>query len=148
MEYGEILNILAPCGLNCKKCMANADGDIKRHSTALKELLGSFDNYARRFSKFWPVFENYPQFKNLLDYFTQGNCSGCRKGDCRYPNCGVASCYRQKGVDFCFQCNEFPCEKTNFDPNLKESWLKMNHRMKEKGVEAYFEETKDLPRYI
>jgi hypothetical protein len=24
----------------------------------------------------------------------------------------------------------------------------MNHCMKEKGVKAYFEETKDLPRYI
>jgi hypothetical protein len=128
--------------------MANADGDIKRHSTALKELLGSFDRYAERFSKFLPVFENYPQFKDLLDHLTQGNCAGCRKGDCKYPNCGVASCYRQKGVDFCFQCDEIPCEKTNFDPNLKERWIKMNHRMKEKGVEAYFEETKDLPRYI
>ena len=148
MESSEILNILAPCGLNCKKCMANTNGDIKRHSTMLKELLGSFDNYAKRFSKFLPVFGNYPQFKGLLNHFTQGNCSGCRKGDCRYPNCGVASCYRQKGVDFCFQCGEFPCEKTNFDPDLKARWIKMNYRMKEIGVQAYFEETKDLPRYI
>jgi len=52
-----------------------------------------------------------------------------------------------KGVDFCFQCDEFPCEKTNFDPDLKRRWFQMNTRMKEIGVEAYFEETKDLPRY-
>jgi len=148
MNDKEILEVLAPCGLNCTKCMAFARGDIKKNAGELKRLLGSFDNYALRFSRFAPVFENYPSFKKLLDYFAQAGCKGCRNGDCVYPNCGVASCYKQKGVDFCFQCDEFPCEKTNFDPNLKERWIKMNRRMKEKGGEAYFDEVKDLPRYI
>jgi len=66
----------------------------------------------------------------------------------KYPNCGVTSCYQKKRVAFCFQCDEFPCRKTNFDPNLKERWIKMNNCMEEIDVEAYFEETKDLPRYI
>lgn len=147
MEYKDILNILAPCGLNCFKCFAYSDGEIKSHSIKLQDLLGSFDSYAERFSKFLPVFANYPPFKELLSYLTKGDCQGCRKGTCKYPNCGVFKCYKQKGVDFCFQCDEFPCEKTNFDPDLKRRWIKMNNRMKEIGVEAYFEETKDLPRY-
>lgn len=147
MIYSEILKILAPCGLNCGKCQAFAEGDIKKNAQELKRLLGSFDSYAERFSKFLPVFKNYPQFKEMLNLFSEANCKGCRQGDCKYPNCGVAGCYKQKGVDFCFRCNEFPCEKTNFDPNLKQRWLKMNNRMKEIGIEAYFEETKDLPRY-
>ncbi len=61
---------------------------------------------------------------------------------------GVTECYKKKGVDFCFQCDEFPCEKTNFDPHLKARWIKMNNRMKEIGVESYYEETKDLCRYL
>jgi len=52
-----------------------------------------------------------------------------------------------KGVDFCFQCDEFPCEKTSFDPDLKQRWVQMNTRMKEVGVESYFEKTKNLLRY-
>lgn len=148
MKYEEIKKILAPCGLNCGKCQAYAEGDIKKHSSELKRLLGSFDIYAERFSKFLPVFKNYPAFKELLYQFSQANCRGCRQGDCKYPNCGVASCYRQKGIDFCFQCIEFPCNKTNFDPNLRERWLGMNRRMQEVGVEAYYGETKDLPRYV
>lgn len=148
MEYEEILNMLAPCGLNCRKCLANSQGEIKKHSHELKKLLGNFDRYAERFSGFMPVFKNYPQFKAVLEFLTQGNCSGCRNGDCKYPNCGVAKCYQGKGVDFCFQCEEFPCDKTNFDPELKQRWLKMNHRMKQIGIEEYFEETKELPRYV
>src|SRR3990172_1917670 len=148
MKYDDILKTLAPCGLNCGKCQAYVEGDIKKHAMELKRLLGSFDTYAERFSKFLPVFTNYPAFKEMVTQFSEANCKGCRKGDCKYPNCGVATCYKQKGVDFCFQCDEFPCEKSNFDQNLKQRWLAMNRRMKGIGVEAYFEETKDVPRYV
>ncbi|MBN1533330.1 MAG: DUF3795 domain-containing protein [Spirochaetes bacterium] len=148
MTYDEILKILAPCGLSCGKCMAFADGEIKRHSARLRELLGSFDGYAERFSKFRPVFENYPRFRELLEHFAGAGCRGCRAGDCTYPDCGVSPCIREKGIDFCFQCDEFPCEKSNFDENLKARWIAMNRRMKEVGVERYYGETKDLPRYL
>ena len=150
MKYNQILNILAPCGLSCHKCFAYSDGEIKHLSLRLQRLLGSFDRYAERFSKFLalPVFKHYSSFNELLSYFTQGDCMGCRKGTCKYPNCGVIKCYIEKGADFCFQCNDFPCKKTNFDPDLKKRWLQMNKRMKEIGVEAYFEETKGKPRYI
>jgi hypothetical protein len=100
MEYRDIVSILAPCGLNCSKCMAYSDGNIKKLSVNLKELLGSFDRYAERFSAFLPVFKNYPHFKELLEFFTQADCAGCRKGMCKYPNCGVFQCYHHKGVDF------------------------------------------------
>jgi len=143
----EILETLAPCGLNCRKCFAFADGEIRIISKRLQELLGDFDNYAERFSKFLPVFKNYSSFKELLHFLSQGDCLGCRKGTCKYPNCGVIDCYKDKGVDFCYQCNEFPCQKTNFDPDLEKRWIQMNTRMKEIGVEAYFEESKLLPRY-
>lgn len=147
MEYVDILKRLAPCGLDCSKCIACARGEIKEHSRRLKSLLGEFSRYAERFSAFLPVFRNYPQFDELLAYLCRGDCIGCREGTCKYPNCGVAPCYDGKGVDFCFQCDEFPCDKTNFDPDLKRRWIQMNGRMKEIGVEAYWEETKDSPRY-
>lgn len=148
MRHEEILKILAPCGLNCAKCQFSSEGDIRKHAIELKRLLGSFDSYAERFSKFLSVYGSYPAFKELLNQFAKANCKGCRSGDCKYPNCGVAPCSREKGVDFCFQCSEFPCDKSNFDPDLHRRWLIMNQRMKEVGVEAYFEETKDQPRYV
>ena len=147
MEYNEILAFLAPCGLSCRKCLAYSEGEIRTHSSELQKLLGNFDIYAERFSAFLPVFKNYPDFKKLLTYFTKADCHGCRKGTGIYSNCGVVTCYKEKGVDFCFQCEEFPCEKTNFDPHLHRRWIEMNNRMKEIGVEGYYEETKGRPRY-
>ena len=149
MEYRNIVKILAPCGLNCKKCFAFVEGEIPRHASELKTFLGSFDPYAARFVKLVdPVFEHYPVFKALLDHFTKGDCRGCRNGECKYTGCGVITCHREKGVDFCFQCEEFPCENTHFDPHLQERWIRMNKRMKSVGVEAYYEETRDTPRYV
>lgn len=148
MTYGEILGVLAPCGLNCMKCMSHAEGKIKHHSIKLLDLLGpTFDRYAERFRSFMPVFGNYPAFREMLEFLSSGDCSGCRNGMCRYPGCGVMKCYREKGVDFCFQCSEFPCGSSGFDPDLKKRWVEMNVRMKEIGVEAYYAETKDLCRY-
>jgi hypothetical protein len=147
MEYQEILDDLAPCGLSCRKCFAHSEGDIATLSTQLQERLGSFDVYAERFSAFLPAFEDYRPFKELLAYLAQGHCIGCRNGTCLWPDCGVATCYREKGVDFCFQCDEFPCDKANFDPHFERRWLQMQNRMKEIGVEAYYGETRDQPRY-
>ncbi len=93
------------------------------------------------------MFKNYQAFKELLNQFSEANCKGCRQGDCKYPNWGVSSCSRNRGVDFCFQCQDFPCNRSNFDPNLHGRWIKKNRRMKELGVEAYYEESKDQPRY-
>jgi len=147
MDYQDILRELGPCGLNCRKCLAHADGDIRRTSEKLRWLLGDFDRYAERFARFSPVFKNYPAFKELLAYFAQADCEGCRSGRGKYPNCEVVKCHLEKGVDFCFQCDEFPCDKANFDADLKRRWIRMNNRMKEVGVEAYLVETKDTPRY-
>jgi hypothetical protein len=94
-----------------------------------------------------PVFENYPAFKKLLTHFTQANWGGCRSSQCAFPNCGVTACHKEKGVDFCFQCDEFPCDKTHFDPDLEERWKEMGRRMQDIGIEAYYEQTKDRPRY-
>ena len=148
MKYAELLDILAPCGLNCRKCFACTKGEISFHAKEMEKHLGNFVIYAERFSTFLPEFKNYPSFKKMLDYFATPDCKGCRQGTCKNPNCGVVICYNEKKVDFCFQCDDFPCNKTNFDTHLEKRWIKMNKRMKEIGVEAYYEESKRKCRYI
>jgi hypothetical protein len=42
-------------------------------------------------------------------------CQGCRtnKGICAFHEgeCATYQCVKTKGVDFCFECDSFPCEK-------------------------------------
>jgi hypothetical protein len=149
MKREKILNALGACGINCSKCFAYSKGDIRSTSNELKRMLGDFDIYAERFVTLLnePRFKNYPPFKNMLQFFSEANCKGCRQGECLFTDCGVITCYKEKKVDFCFECEDYPCDRTNFDEHLKNRWLRINNRMKEIGVERYYEEVKDQPRY-
>jgi hypothetical protein len=50
-------------------------------------------------------------------------------------------------VDFCFQCPEFPCDNTGFDEHLFKRSVQINLRIQEIGIEKYYEEIRDKPRY-
>lgn len=151
MEYEQIKNRLAPCGLNCGKCFAYKDGDIVESSKQLIKLLGNFDVYAERFVELLdkPVFKKYPQFKEMLEYFSISECSGCRKEKCKlFKNCKVRLCSEKRGVDYCFQCSDFPCGDTGFDKHLNERSVSINRQMEKIGVEKYYNEIKNKPRYL
>jgi hypothetical protein len=141
---------LGPCGIHCGKCFAYTDGTIRKNSIELKKALGNFDVYAQRFADMLnePVFKKYPDFKELLTYFSTVECKGCRKEKCKlFINCKVRDCHKEKGVAFCFQCSDFPCSNTGFDEHLHKRSVDINIRIKEIGVEKYYEEIKNKPRY-
>lgn len=145
-----ILDAIAPCGLNCAKCFAHVNGDIREHAAQMKEKLGNFGIYAKRFETLVgdPVFKRYPDFAVMLAYLASGSCRGCRHEQCKlFKGCGVRACHQDRGIDFCFECEAFPCDKTGFDPHLKDRWVKLNERIRNVGIERFFDETRGNPRY-
>lgn len=147
-DYDDLRRILGPCGLNCEKCISFEEGEIGKAATLLKELLGNnFAAYASRFASFDPVFSNYPAFSNFLDRLASGKCRGCRDGECLFQNCRVKDCVKENGVDFCFQCEKFPCSGHGFQEGLKRRWEEKNRMMKEMGIEGFYEKTKEEDRY-
>jgi hypothetical protein len=148
MEREQLLRRLAPCGLNCGACIAFSDGPVRAHAQVLRGLLGpNFAAYAERFAGMNPVFEGYERFEALLDWLASGSCGGCRGEGCLFTACKVGLCVREQGVDFCFQCAEFPCGRHGMPELLAARWKANNERMKSVGVAAYHEAVKDKPRY-
>jgi len=150
MTHEQLKETLAPCGLCCETCFAHVNGDIRKYSMKLKEKLGNFHLNAERFVTLLenPIFKKYLDFKEMLDYFAAENCQGCRNEQCKlFKNCGVRVCHQEKQIDFCYQCDQFPCNKTNFDPGLYKGWVIINKKIKEKGVEQFAEEARNRPRY-
>jgi hypothetical protein len=141
---------IAPCGLHCGKCFAFHKSAIKELSKGLKNELGNFDVFAERFVDLLnePVFKKYSDFKELLNYFSSVECKGCRNENCKlFKNCKVRECYKEKKVDFCYQCNDFPCNDTGFDQHLYKRFVEINLKIKSIGIENYFGEIKDKLRY-
>lgn len=149
-EKEKIMTRLAPCGLHCGGCFAFAEGDIRRHAALLRDALEGFEVYAQRFVGMLdePLFAKYPDFKAFLDLLAQGSCRGCRKERCKlFAGCRIRACSEERGVDFCFQCREFPCGETGFDAHLARRSEAINRRLRDEGAAAYYEAVKDIPRY-
>lgn len=147
MQYDQMLREVAPCGLDCGRCLDNPDSAISRLAVRLADELGGFAALAERFSGMDPAFADYPAFDAVLARLGKGGCSGCRDGNCLLSSCTVKDCVKQHGVDFCHECGDFPCGDTGLPPALVERWKKNNQRMRELGLEVYLAEMRMKPRY-
>jgi hypothetical protein len=147
MEYQMILKRLSPCGLDCHRCADFSGGEIKRLSADLKEHLAGYQRVAGLKADHNHTFGAYPAFAEILELFSKAACGGCRADDVNCPiTCDVKTCHKEREVDFCFQCADYPCESP-LDPRLKERWKLRNDRMREIGVVEFYVEQSKLPRY-
>ncbi|MHB1042523.1 MAG: DUF3795 domain-containing protein [Eubacteriales bacterium] len=115
-------NLAAPCGIYCAECPAYKSKDNPKIQEAL---------IARGMKK-----ESVP-------------CPGCRavKGNCPAIGgiCETYTCVNGRGVEFCFECGDFPCAKLNPASDRAEI-LPHNLKIfnlcfiKEKGLEKWLEE--------
>lgn len=147
LDRNAIRKRLAPCGLDCQRCAMFAEGDIAGHSRKLAGLLEGFERAAATAAGRVPVLAGYPSFRAVLEFLSGASCAGCRHGRMTLPFCAARTCAADKGVDFCFECGEYPCNRNNYPPHLAVSWRTCNDRMREIGVEAFYDEQLGTPRY-
>lgn len=145
--YEEILRRLAPCGLDCYRCAMCGHGVIKRTAAELAAALEGYEDIAPRVAAREPVLEHYRRFADVLALFSRASCIGCRAGGSTFPMCAARTCFREQGVDFCFQCGEYPCERNQYPEMFQARWRANNDRMREVGVERYYQESLLEPRY-
>jgi hypothetical protein len=147
MERNEMLRLIAPCGLLCYTCDAMKNGVINESAKKLLYVLGSYDSFLESCSSSRPISGKYSDFKEVLAYLADAKCNGCREDHCMDSNCIVPECTKNQNIHFCYECRDFPCDKTGFPDDLKEKWMRKNNKIKAIGIEKYFEEEKNLPHY-
>jgi hypothetical protein len=147
LAYQDVVARLAPCGLDCERCVMYAEGRIKNLSAGLAQALEGFEKMAPRVADRLPALLEYDRFVEVLKLFTKAGCAGCRNGGSQLPFCAARTCFREQGVDFCFQCKAYPCERNAFPENIAQRWRSNNDRMREAGVEQFYVESLERPRY-
>ena len=118
--------LLAPCGLYCGVCaiyIAHKDNNIK-----FKQAL-------------FPV---YKAFAKSVDDIA---CTGCLSTGIVFPVCQVCpikKCTKEKGIEGCFQCEEFPCKYINNFPIPvgKKVILRSIPEWRKLGTEKWIEQEK------
>jgi len=90
--------LLAPCGLYCGVCSI---------------YIAHRDNNVRFKEKLLPVYKAFA--KDIDDI----SCTGCLSDGIVFPVCRVCSikkCTKEKGIEGCHQCDDFPCKFINNFP--------------------------------
>jgi hypothetical protein len=147
ITYEVVVQRLAPCGIDCHRCVRYDEGEIAALARRLKTALGGFETMAARVADRNPALREYPAFAAILDFLGEGGCPGCREGGAPLPFCAARTCFREKGVDFCFQCDEYPCDRNEYPENVAARWRAANDRMRDEGPEDYYRESLEKPRY-
>ena len=86
---------------------------------------------------------NFEEFSKGLKWLASQDkpCKGCRFGGgwSWDPDCLVRNCCTQKGIDFCYQCEDFPCKKLKEEPLLerKKAVIEANNQIKTMGIENW-----------
>ena len=111
----------------------------------LKELIEA-SNHPDWVPKFGGIDFDYGEFLKGLAYYTRED-SGCFnsepcKGGCGVPGCTIDDCAKERGVEICFECDEFPCKHF--------SWFLERHPDHIKECEEYKRLDKDewLKRHV
>lgn len=150
MDRSEILSKVAPCSLLCHTCSGYKEGIICESSkTLLKYLEGIREFYGRHIPG---AVESYKNFEGVLGMYSSASCSGCRSTEhngCSIQGCFLLECTKNHAVDFCGECNEFPCKKTRelFEAEVYKQWLDGNQQIREQGIEIFMEKNIDKPHY-
>ena len=70
-------------------------------------------------------------------------CKGCRFGGgwSWWRDCPARNCCIQKGIDFCYQCDVFPCENLQKGPLIerKKSIIEANNQIKKMGIKKWLQ---------
>ncbi len=92
---------------------------------------------------------NFDEFIKGLRWLASQDipCKGCRFGGgwSWWPDCPVRDCAQEKGIDFCYQCADFPCKKLQEEPllNRKKETIEVNYQIKKIGIENHLERLKE-----
>ena len=150
MERDEILKKVAPCSLMCHTCSAYCNGVICESSkTLLQYLVGIKEFYQKHIPD---AVESYRNFEEVLHMYSAGPCSGCRSTEhngCSIEGCFLLQCTKNHGIDFCGECDEFPCKKTTelFEEQVYKQWLEGNQKIREHGIKFFWENHSEDPHY-
>ena len=157
MTKEQLLDRVPPCGLMCYTCPGFEDGAIAEHSAALLRLNEGFREFLdiKLSEEYRYLLEEYDKFIEKLKRDANPKCPGCRKINGEGPGCiegcFIPECVKEHGVDFCAECDKFPCSKVRdseiYGKEAREAIVEGSLLIKENGAERFFEIKKDASHY-
>jgi len=131
-------NLIAYCGLYCGDCFGYK-GKVAELARDLKKELrqAKFDRVAEGIP--FKEFKHYKECYEVLGAMVRLRCNNACKGGGGNPFCKVRKCCQKKGIEGCWQCDEFEaCNKLDFlKPIHGDANLRNLRKLKKQGVDSF-----------
>ncbi len=126
------------CGSYCRTCYWYNDA-LRKPAAQLLDLVKSHFEVAG-----WIDYKGGCSKETIkgLEILSKSACAFNCKGGSGWGGCPVRKCCIAKGIDFCFECQEFPCERNWSEKSehanvFTANKMKRLQEMKEIGVEEW-----------
>ena len=136
------IELTAYCGLYCGDCIRHKSrfADLARDLADELQRV-TFDKYAEAKSASVKEFGHYEECRQVLDAMVKLKCDApCRAGGdgCLQP-CEIKACVQLKGLEGCWQCDEFEaCGKFEFlEPICGDTPQQNLRKIKEYGLDGW-----------
>ncbi len=136
--------LVAYCGLYCGDCPGYKGRVADLARDLRKELRQSkFGQIAEAMADvpFFAVYKNYPQCYEVLGAMVRFRCKRTCRGGGGPPLCKMRACCRKKGIEGCWQCDEFEtCRKLDFlEPSHNDAHIKNLKAIRKTGIKSFLE---------
>lgn len=134
MTDKNLLRHVAYCGLHCGLCAHRNRIPQQAHQLQKSLHEEGMDNWY----KYTEMKDTFPTFWQLLQNLTELDCT-CRTGG-GPPDCEIRQCAKQKNIDICTQCEEYPCKLIQ---NLAEHYptiIQDGRRLQKIGLKKWVKE--------
>jgi hypothetical protein len=139
MPNQKTLHHVTYCGLYCKLCAQQSR--IPKQAFELKQSLHEegFDDFYQYVPEMKEVFPLFWQFLQKLATF---DCN-CRFGKGGPPDCKIRNCAKEKGIDVCPQCKEYPCALIKSLAEHYPTLIQDGKHLQKVGIEKWVKEQEE-----
>jgi hypothetical protein len=138
MSSKNLLCLVGYCGLHCGLCAHR--NRIPQQARQLQKSLHEegFDDWY----KYAPdLKDTFPQFWQFLQNLATLDCT-CRTGG-GPPDCKIRRCAKQKGIEICPQCKEYPCQLITTLAEHYPTVIQDGKRLQKIGLENWVKEQEE-----
>jgi hypothetical protein len=131
-DYNKENELVAYCGIYCRLC-DYFTGRIRASARDLLEVANKH-NELKIFADTSKAF-NYENFMKGLEWLSRemSPCIGGCKGGGGWEDCPIRKCCKNKGLRFCYECDNYPCETLKRYPKR----IEQLNDIKKTGLETW-----------
>jgi hypothetical protein len=149
-------DLMTYCGGYCGECALFSGFTALRETASVLSELVDIHGLQNWIPQAWlPEAENkfdFTEFRKGLAFFSNAEsflvCRKCCKEGGGFHECLMRKCCQERGIDICFDCGDFPCNKVEWHPRMikradaykklgKDKWLRQEEKKANKGFELY-----------